>query len=1333
MFSPEASVHASVAARNPRRRQRTGSDDSVAQRNPKKLKRTGLTQETFVAPPKSKKENGYAHHGENHHLPNGHAPTGNHQPDVTVGTTNLSIRKKGKVDRAGRGNKADGSIVLTKNDNYVVTQLPTTPERLCDYKNTERWHGEISHDRGYALAVTQTQAIVWRYTQSASPSDSSKLLTIRLPQPPNNSRHSLPLCTLTSVTTEPGFLVVMPDSGKITYWDTISSAGNEDPIRQKQQGAHGTIGGMMSREVVTQVTNAGLAGFVLTFSTGRVAHLTVRDARDRPLINVQYLRGNGASGGGLFGGLKNVFGGTGWKRDVATVKAAGGRQKTQRDIVVATTRGIFQIWDLNFDGMDSLIYEIDGREDLLQAIAEGGQLSSEPNEYLFEVLDFTFIPNGNEVTRVGHAGGFKLLVLTALSGKGVSRYGLVGLNIANGSLNVDVAHPISCYTTPRQAESSWRPQVQLPKPGRTAFIIFEKSIVLLSLSMVEESPESQLKMEAHTLPEPFQDTIDFRKDKTFRVVGCSAETLERDREHAACLVIVQGFGTVRIAALPEKDNISASERARVTAKTKIEQAVFYGSMQHNLLDFSGRPEITFLPEEVESAALELSDEIMKGTSSYIPEITPSMDHQLDLRSTALADLAKHLKQHYKPLSRLARWKLLWNAEKMAAARSVWSSYDSAISKNKGETTLLAELVDMVHEDLKLENRPERAETDAVRHWFTHDIWRIEYIIPWAQKAIEELYIEGIQDDLRRARLISEANDIQISALETAFKFREENAAVYALGDEKLQDGVLTSGFEDLPEFWTSAISIPDRIKLLVDLSRETAISHENDTGEAGEPDPQIIIKIAGDNPRQIQLCCQTYTERFRLLQAQSDPQTKTMGNSLKAAYLKTRRELFVKLIELSMADDGMALAEKYEDMGALVELLVRNTTDTIDRLKMEGLSDDEEFELREQLKLNEERTSAYFSRFGNKWANALFTQYIEAGRFEGLLDHGVEFQPFLTRFLRGNPSYAKIAWINEIAQENNYHAAAHHLILAQRNETNLWTKKVELSLCKLALLATSEVGQAKDENAIKASIRRNERRMSILAVQEQLYTYIQPMLRDALDDEAGAELVAEQCCKSLVKSKPTLRKAMERNLSMLVRRQVLEPEMLIDTLTLIDDIAIYSDSESFADKRFFLALKVLKHMGLGASETERYELNEKLIWRRCMIKDDWESINRTELKPDTEVEVETGATALFKTSREGFNTDLATEDAALAHQLEKGRLEMWCAGVVAAAQRSVRTAADEAGERKLRRWSAGAGVAVAMAGAPESRDWEAAEQADGMMSPPESPKEEDGEGDVVMG
>lgn len=66
---------------------------------------------------------------------------------------------------------------------------------------------------------------------------------------------------------------------------------------------------------------------------------------------------------------------------------------------------------------------------------------------------------------------------------------------------------------------------------------------------------------------------------------------------------------------------------------------------------------------------------------------------------------------------------------------------------------------------------------------------------------------------------------------------------------------------------------------------------------------------------------------------------------------------------------------------------------------------------------------------------------------------------------------------------------------------------------------------------------------------------------------------------------------------------------------------------------------------------------------------------------------------------------------------------------MAAAQRSVRTAADEKGEQRSRRRSVEMGVARAV----DRRDWEAAEQVDGMFSPPPSPPLEDGEADVVMG
>ena len=108
MFSPDATLHTTTSSRNPRRRARTGSDDSVALRhNPKKQKRSNLAPDTFD-PPLPEKANGIAKYDDDTSKSNGHA--------VSVDANGLAIRKKGikKADRSIRGNKADGSIVLVR-------------------------------------------------------------------------------------------------------------------------------------------------------------------------------------------------------------------------------------------------------------------------------------------------------------------------------------------------------------------------------------------------------------------------------------------------------------------------------------------------------------------------------------------------------------------------------------------------------------------------------------------------------------------------------------------------------------------------------------------------------------------------------------------------------------------------------------------------------------------------------------------------------------------------------------------------------------------------------------------------------------------------------------------------------------------------------------------------------------------------------------------------------------------------------------------------------------------------------------------------------------------
>ena len=114
MFSPDASVHGSVATRNPRRRQRTGSDDSIAFRqNPKRLKRSLLGPDTFEAPI-AKQANGHSQYTNGKPALNGHLLGERNHRDVSVDTTSLAIRGRGgkRVDREKRGGRNHEGVVL---------------------------------------------------------------------------------------------------------------------------------------------------------------------------------------------------------------------------------------------------------------------------------------------------------------------------------------------------------------------------------------------------------------------------------------------------------------------------------------------------------------------------------------------------------------------------------------------------------------------------------------------------------------------------------------------------------------------------------------------------------------------------------------------------------------------------------------------------------------------------------------------------------------------------------------------------------------------------------------------------------------------------------------------------------------------------------------------------------------------------------------------------------------------------------------------------------------------------------------------------------------------
>ncbi|KAI9851477.1 MAG: hypothetical protein M1838_003552 [Thelocarpon superellum] len=1338
MFGPQASLTPSISSsRNPRRRQRNHSDENGVSLPKAKRQRSAIHADTFVKPATAADD-------PEQTQPTVPAPNGSVSVLPRGGSIDIDIPVRGTKKTRERGGDGDGSVVLTKNSQYVVTRLPALPDHIRSNPQ-DSYQGGVFGDASYAVALTATHALVWPYTSTAP---SPETFSFTLPYPSKNSSDPLPLgalVTASTATVEPGLVVVMPSTGKITYWESITSAAALDLIRQQRLGVEGSVGSLLSGEVVVQVENAEPAGFTLSFSSGRIALLSLRDGHGRPAVAVTFLKhASPATGGGLFAGLRQVFTAGAWRRDVVAVRS-GPAKKGERTVGVATAKGMLQLWQLHRGGHHVLQTEIDARDDIVTAIKRAKVALEGKTEDDFEVLDFTFSPRlrkSPEADLAFPSDFVSLLLLVAVTGSSSSAYAILELTVAEANITARPIHTIHAYTTRLRRDGTLPPRLFVPNPGHTGFIVFDRAVLVAHLNWPTESPDQQLLADTQPPPRPFEDVVDFRHDLDLAIVGAGPEdgrdanalVMEDVKNHRrrtkdpGCVLLLQGYGVLRLAAYEPPDDPQAVDADSV--QSQIEQAVQYGGDVQNPLNFSGRAEVEVDGSEVEAAALRVSLAILDSRSKAINLVTPSMDQQLKQRAVALRQLANHIRETYPPLTRLFRWQLLWHAEKLAAARTVWRLYDARI---RGRTTgkeqaLLAQAIDMMNENLNEQADEALGEFDRVRHWFQRNVVRTQYLVIWAYQSVSEIQRTQQQDYPTLAGLVSEANDISIGALETAFRFRQENLALYDLADERLVDGVLQEGYEGFPEVWTSHKLAVTTTKSLVDLAREFAISYWGKPAADGAPDPAVINKIRLETIPHVHVCCQLYEERARWLMGQEGERQQLEGRKLREFHQTLRGIQIGKLSSLDLTDEAMALAEQYRDMPTLVHLLAEEITRVAERANAYGVSQDEAAQLEDRLSALQDRVDNNFTRFGDAWAHALFSAQIVHGKLAELMHDFEEWPQYLTRFLRANPAYAKLSWMNDVAVERDYATAGQTILdYARAKESDLWSKKMELSVGKLARLAAVQ----DDAPGLASEAKRTgwiDDELTLIDIQRQLADHVAPALHGALDEKAAVELAMSAVGTRVVAGKPALTTILEQALTDLVARRVLGVWQLTDMLSLMDDRHPGAQSDSVTGRAFFLALRALA--SCRGDSPAAVELSEKMVWRRCMIRDRWDAINQTQLQDDGALEQATRGTALFTTLQacyrhgasmrprvrgvvfapsdedasalvsrvrllrpsevvgagctadelherfpddlgEPVAADVRQEDAALQRYIEKGRLEEWYAGIVAAAQKSV--------------------------------------------------------------
>ncbi|CAK7564960.1 MAG: hypothetical protein SEPTF4163_002866 [Sporothrix epigloea] len=1415
MFSPHEGGPAT--ATRSRRRQRPVSSDSFAQQPRAKRQRLPLTEQTFFnpdAPPEmfqvkadkvamlsSRRSEGIE----------GRQQLASTTPSATAVTAaatplsnamssaprkELSLRSK-KTKAGERISKGDGSVVLASNNAYTVGKLPGLPDRLRTDPGS-RQHGNIYSASGYAISLTHTHAIVWPY---AANSPSPETFTFTLPYPSRHVSDPLPLGALVAPpasSEEPGLLVVMPTTGKVSYWESISSAATLDFLRQQRNGVEDVIHGLSSNEYVTDIVNAEPAGFVLLMSTGRLAHMNVRDGHGRPAISVQFLRtaSRGSASGGFFGSIRHALKNPGHREDTVSVHAGPHLRVGERSIVAASSKGKFSGWIIHRGGSHDTILEADARDDMIDAIRQLDLSVSSAESDSLEVVDFTYVPKGIErkythTVRLSNAiendndSIHQLLVLVALPHKKRRPYYLVELLLSADESRVGMVRPITSVSAPisrQQQTAERRPRLYLPKPAVVAFIVFDRAVGVVSLVQPPETPDSQLQGEASHLPPSFEDTVDLRNDGLSEIVGSGVEEptgllpeaadpsssavgskIHRHKsKNPAVVLVVRGVGVVRVAIV-EVERFVGDKPPEVTAKSKLEQAVFYGIRDDNPLLFGGR-DSEFSDAEIGEAAMELSRDILGSKTAFTPSVPASLESNLRMRASYLDRLISHLNALHVDLDRRIRWRLLSDAEKLCTATNMWLLHeqflaDRADGKTTDRKTIVSEIVEYIHEDDKKNPKYELGEVDRVRHFFVNDVWRMDLFIAWAYEVIKYVYRDHLLDDRGVTRLLYEGVEVNNRALNGAIQYRNERLATFGLEDDQLESGILVEGYDGLPEPWTSTYFITNNAKRLVDLCCNWLDQfYPNKTTTATAPDPGLIESIRESLPSLTDRYLLALMEHYRWTQTRDVEMERDFGERCQKAYDEDRYAKVYRLKNYGLWEDAIEVAKKHRSIDALAGIMVeevrklRNDANTVDAGTLQAN------DKRAEALVKEQRIATYFDTYGETFAFAVYEILLRDDGIKAVLDFPGDKSGFATRFLRAKPELAKISWINDVERERDVESAAGTLLsLGLDRERQVWNKKIELSLGKLALLAEqgpaahgatrsklltpplslsaspshSSLSLQSGIDGLSAtnnpdsirSIIQVDKQLFIIKIQDLLYSWVLPSIATAVDESAELQLAMENHATRIPKRHKMLLHVFEDGLSRLLKHEVLSAFALIDLLTLVDT---RKEDALIEEDVFYLALQVAD-AGLGGEERRQAQ---RLIWRRCFIRDDWAQINNTQLQDDDstasilaqtsvygtvyalsiEQKIDTSSTfTLIKpadalgvysdmadpataarfghmedTSREKLLDAMRYEDTLLKRYMDKNRLEDWCHTAVEGAGKAVQAEMDRLTEMQVR-------------------------------------------------
>jgi nuclear pore complex protein Nup133 len=339
-----------------------------------------------------------------------------------------------------------------------------------------------------------------------------------------------------------------------------------------------------------------------------------------------------------------------------------------------------------------------------------------------------------------------------------------------------------------------------------------------------------------------------------------------------------------------------------------------------------------------------------------------------------------------------------------------------------------------------------------------------------------------------------------------------------------------------------------------------------------------VAKIFDELPALIEVMLSTALEYGRWGQAQSDPQTKERAASFGKLYSEARYTLTTGLAGMEKWDEAARIAERHESLDALAVILLDHIWFLEAARDEVGVSPVQAQTIKTTRSAKIAKLEDCFAKYGEAFAYPVYAHLLESHGVDGVLGFELDRHGYKTKFLRSRPELARISWIHDVQQEKNVHHAAETLLdLALNKEQQVWNKKVELSLGKLAMLAEQSSSSSQDFRVNADEARKEEKLKQVdkelvaIKIQQCVYDVVSRCTYAAVDDKAAFEFVMDTHGKEIPNRQKALHHIFADGVKRLLNHEVLDAMTLIDLLTLM---LFDESSRELIYNPFWLALKV---------------------------------------------------------------------------------------------------------------------------------------------------------------